>query len=112
MPILVALFRLATLLLVIGYVAINFLADLPLFLIAENLIYAVVYAGLLYLSATGNGYAYCLISAVAMFNAGRVSRSVVTPEGGLAELAVEHIPLLALILFVGLLALYLGLSKT
>ena len=97
-------------LLVIGYIVINFVADLPRFLVGENLLLAVVYLILAVLVYTRGGAWYYALSVVASFNAGRVSRSIVTPEGELADLAKEHVPLLALILLIAVLAFYLGLG--
>jgi len=97
--------------LVAGYIGINFEADLPRFLIAENIGLAILY--LVWVAAVLGGarWAYPYLLFISSFNAGRVSRSVVTPEGKPAELAREHIPLLALVLAVALLALYSTLSR-
>jgi hypothetical protein len=91
--------------LVAGYIGINFTADLPRFLVVENIALAVTYTILLVAHLKGAKAAYPVFTLVAGFNAGRVSRSIVTPRGELGELAVQHIPLLALILAVALLAL-------
>ena len=109
-PALVALEALLAIL-IIGYITINFTADLPRFLIGENLLLAGVYILLAILVYTRGGAWYYALSAIASFNAGRVSRSIVTPEGELAELAKEHVPLLLLILIVSVLAFYLGLAE-
>jgi hypothetical protein len=97
-----------TLLLALGHVGINFGADLPRFLVAENLVLAAIYlagvAGLL----RGSRVAALVAGLVAVYSAGRVSRSIVSPEGQLGELWLQHIPLLALDLAVGLLGVYLG----
>ncbi len=95
-----------TAVLIAGYIGINFAADLPRFLIGENLVLAAAYAVSAYALASGKPWAHPLLLFVSAFNAGRVSRSVVTPRGELGELAVEHIPLLAVILAVSLLSLY------
>ena len=52
----------------------------------------------------GRGWAYPVAAVVAGFNAGRVSRSVVDPTGSPGPLALEHLPLLALVLAVAFLA--------
>jgi hypothetical protein len=97
--------------LILGYIAINFVVDLPRFLIGENLILAVAYIFILYLILTGNNrIGQPLLLFVSAFNAGRVSRSVITPEGEAGELAIEHIPLLVLILLISIIALYLTMS--
>ncbi len=91
-----------------GYVAVNPLlltVGAPAFLVAENLAYAVAYAALLPGVARGSPRALAAAGALAMFNAGRVSRTVVTPSGQPGPLALEHVPLLALLLLVGALAL-------
>ncbi|MEB3846746.1 MAG: hypothetical protein GSR74_02075 [Desulfurococcales archaeon] len=108
-PALAALEALLTIL-IIGYITINFTADLPRFLVGENLLLAGVYLILAILVYTRGGAWYYALSTVASFNAGRVSRSIVTPEGEFAELAKEHVPLLSLILLVAVLAFYLGIG--
>lgn len=89
-------------LLVLGYVGINFMAELPRFLVAENLALAAAYALALALHLRGGGYLYT--ASLAWFNAGRVSRSIVSPTGEAGSLALEHVPLLALIAAVALTA--------
>jgi len=97
------------LLLAAGHVGIIFATELPGFLVAENVVLAAIYllGAVLYL-ARGAAAAALAAGVVAVFSAGRVSRSIVSPEGGLGELWVQHIPLLALDLAVGLLGIYLG----
>jgi len=109
-PALIALEALLAIL-IVGYIVINFTADLPRFLVGENLLLAGAYILLAVLVYTRGGAWYYALSAIASFNAGRVSRSIVTPEGELAELAKEHVPLLLLILIVSVLAFYLGLVE-
>lgn len=88
--------------LILGYIGINFIARLPGFLIAENISLAIAYAVTLLLHLKGRGYIYT--ASLAWFNAGRVSRSIVEATGELAPLAYQHIPLLALILLIAILA--------
>ncbi|MEB3852166.1 MAG: hypothetical protein LRS49_06280 [Desulfurococcales archaeon] len=94
-------------LLVVGYVGINFAADLPAFLVAENVFYAAVYlAGILFY---GNPRVLEAVSIIAAFNAGRVSRSVVTPEGRLfndkPQVVASHAALTLLVLAAAVAAL-------
>ncbi|MFP3908284.1 MAG: hypothetical protein ACLFVX_00345 [Archaeoglobaceae archaeon] len=90
--------QLLLLILIAGYIGINFFADLPLFLVGENLVYAALYAlGLLNMSKRPVVISLIVLSA---FNAGRVSRSVIEPTGELAPIAIGHLPLLVLILAV------------
>ena len=112
MVVLVTIFRLMTILLIVGYLAINLVADLPKFLIIQNLVYAIAYSLLLYLTWTSshNYYYYFAFSFLAAFNAGRVSRSIIGPDGTIMDLAVEHVPLFTWVLAVGLLSLYLGIK--
>ena len=97
-----------TLLLIAGHIGIIFATELPGFLVAENIVLAAIYlagvAGLL------RGQAGLVLAAgiVALYSAGRVSRSIVSPEGQLGELWLQHIPLLLLDLAVGLLGVYIG----
>jgi len=92
-------------LLVLGYIAINIAADLPKFLIAENLVLATLYTLAAALIATSHRAGQPLTLFISAFNAGRVSRSIVTPRGEIEELALQHVPLLALILVVSIIAL-------
>ena len=92
-------------LLIIGYIAINITADLPRFLIAENIALAIAYTATLALILKGSRAAQPTALLVSAFNAGRVSRSIITPEGQIADLAKEHTPLLATILLVSIIAL-------
>jgi hypothetical protein len=98
-------------LLILGYIFINFGADLPRFLIGENLTLATAYAILIYLILAGNRAGQPLTLFVSAFNAGRVSRSIVSPRGELGELALQHVPLLSLILLVSIISLYLILIE-
>jgi hypothetical protein len=95
--------------LIIGYIVINFFADLSGFLIAENISLAIIYIILLVMIVEKGGVWFFATSTIASFNAGRVSRSVITPEGEAGELAKEHVPLLSLILLIVVLSFYLGL---
>ncbi|MCE4628228.1 MAG: hypothetical protein F7C34_03665 [Desulfurococcales archaeon] len=92
-------------LLIIAYLAINLVADLPRFLIGENLALALAYAASLTLILRGYSAGQPLTLFVSAFNAGRVSRSIVSPRGEVQELALQHVPLLALILLVSIIAL-------
>lgn len=86
------------LILIAGYIGINFFADLPIFLVGENLAYAALYAlGLLNLNKRP---VIILLVVLSAFNAGRVSRSVIEPTGELAPIAMGHLPLLILIIVV------------
>lgn len=91
-------------LLAIGYIGINFAAELPKFLVGENLLLAILYLGLAVATYYERTWAAPATMLLAGFNAGRVSRSIITPEGDVGDLALEHLPLLALILLVGVLA--------
>lgn len=94
-------------LLVVAYIGINFVADLPAFLIAENLFYAAIYAiGLVF---AGRPHVLDAVALIAAFNAGRVSRSVITPEGRLYSdrppVVASHATLAALVFLAAVLSL-------
>jgi formate/nitrite transporter FocA (FNT family) len=89
-------------LLVASYVGINLMGGLPAFLVGENLALAAGYALGLALHLRGRGHLYT--ASLAWFNAGRVSRSIVSPAGELGSLALQHLPLLALLVLVGVLS--------
>jgi len=73
--------------------------SLPAFIVAENLAYGAAYLALAWRYW---GPAPLAASIVAAFNAGRLSRSVLSPTGELAPLALEHAPVLLLSLAVAL----------
>ncbi len=101
--------KILLLILIAGYIGINFFADLPLFLVGENLIFAALYSlGLLNLNKKPVIISLIVLSA---FNAGRVSRSVIEPSGELAPIAMGHLPLLILILAVMLLLVRVLVKK-
>lgn len=91
--------------LIISYIMINFTADLPRFLIGENITLAVLYTVILVAALKCKPWSQPLLLMVSSFNAGRVSRSIVSPRGEIQELALQHVPLLSLILLVSLLSL-------
>lgn len=93
--------------LIIGYVAINFVAPLPLFLIVENLVYSVLYATFLVALARRDDVGALGLAALSSFNAGRVSRSIITPRGEITDMALAHMPLFILLLTLLVLSLCL-----
>ncbi|MEB3789002.1 MAG: hypothetical protein GSR72_03820 [Desulfurococcales archaeon] len=97
-------------LLIVGYLGINFTADLPRFLIGENIFYVVLYTISFVAIYKQFDWAQAYTILVAGFNAGRVSRSIISPRGEVGELAVQRIPLLSLIIIVALLAFYLEIK--
>lgn len=99
------LLRALVALLIIAYLGINLVAPLSRFLVVENLVLAATYTGALIGLLKKMRKASVYLVLLAGFNAGRVSRSIVSPTGELGRLAAEHVPLLALILLVALLAL-------
>jgi len=100
------------LLLAAGHVGIIFAVSLPPFLVAENVVLAAVYVSgaVLYLVRGLRG-AVLAAGLVAVFGAGRVSRSIVSPEGVLGDMWLQHVPLLAADLAVGLLGVALGCRR-
>ncbi len=92
-----------TVILVAGYIGADVVLPLPRFLFYENIVYAAVYAVLGFLLIRGRRVEP-IYALVAGFNAGRVSRTVVTPEGAPGHLALQHVPLLLLVLLVAVLA--------
>lgn len=90
--------------LALAHLAIG-LVGLPPALIAENLLLAVAYMGLVAAMARRWGKAALSVYLFTVsFEAGRVSRSVMTPAG-LAPLWMQHLPLLAYLLLLAALAL-------
>jgi len=106
-------------LLIIGHIAINFTAELPRFLVAENIVKTVLYIIGLYAVHRGLPWGYYYVAIVAAFGAGRVSRTVVDPYGRLGAagpdckpnpaMAYAHIPLVLVELLAAILAALAGL---
>lgn len=83
---------------VLGYLGINLTASLPRSIVAENLLLAAVYALILLGVHRGMPEALIALVLVASFNAGRVSRSIWDPLEGWGPLALQHVPLLTLLI--------------
>ncbi|AEM39124.1 hypothetical protein Pyrfu_1265 [Pyrolobus fumarii 1A] len=94
-------------LLVAGYLGMDLVVSLPPFIFYENIVLAVTYAVFAAMIVRGRNV-YPWLALVAGFNAGRVSRSVVTSLGEPGRLALQHTPLLIMLLLVGTLAAYLS----
>ena len=94
---------------ILGYLGINFTAQIPRAIIAENITYAAAYAIILAGIVKGLPHAFLTLIIIASINAGRVSRSIWDPLQGWGPLALQHMPLLILLLLLSLLpALYLA----
>ena len=102
----------AMLLLAAGYVSINFTTSLPRFLVGENLVLAAGYLLFTYLVYSGNCRVLPFLTLFSAFNAGRVSRSIIEPTGEFGELALQHLPLLLLILLVSVLSALLASQQS
>lgn len=77
---------------------------LPAFLVAENLLYGAAYLAIAYATYSRGSLDGVRLPALVLlgFNMGRVSRSVVSPEGSLQEGWIPHLLLLAFIAAVAL----------
>ncbi|MFN3804517.1 MAG: hypothetical protein ACK4SY_05635 [Pyrobaculum sp.] len=95
------------LLLSAGYLAIN-LVGLPPLLVAENITLAAIYLALAFLRWR---HAALLTALVALFNAGRVSRTIWSPTTGFGGLALEHVPLFLYLLLVAAVAVRTELRR-
>ncbi len=86
-------------LLSIGYFGIQLFIEIPRFIIFQNLIYGTLYLVFTYFVArdTKNITIYILLTIIAAFNAGRLSRSIITPVGTLDVEARNHLPLFLLL---------------
>ena len=90
------------------YISINVFIPLPVFLIFENLMLALLYVGsTIYLYRAGCPVPLLVLST---FNLGRLSRSLISPTGDIPPLAASHLPLFILILALVVSTLY-GLIK-
>ncbi len=94
-------------LLAAGHAGIVFIVKLNLFLLVENVVLALLYTASILGVVKGFKWGYSLAAIVALFSAGRVSRSIITAAGSLGPLAIQHIPLFVLDLATGLIALHI-----
>ena len=109
MKLLTNLVKTLLLLLVAGYLGINFFQRLPPFLVLENIVYSLLYLTCLTILVKKGRVGGVITLAIVSFNAGRVSRSIITPTGELARLALAHVPLLTLLLVLVLLVTILSI---
>jgi len=96
-----------TLLTVIGYFTINILIPIPEFIKYENYLYILLYILTYIVSRRGN---YIPITALIFFNIGRLSRSIITSHGEIADLALQHLPLLIYLFLFGIYTSYKTLT--
>ncbi|MFN7106484.1 MAG: hypothetical protein ACK4M3_07900 [Pyrobaculum sp.] len=100
--------KILLLLLAAGYLAIN-LVGLPPLLVAENMTLAAIYLALAFSKWR---HAPLLTASVALFNAGRVSRTIWSPTAGFGTLAWEHVPLFLYLLLVAAIAIRTQLRQS
>jgi hypothetical protein len=93
----------------VGFTALSY-RSLPQLIAVENICWALLYT-LCLLILTRWGSSLPLV-AVASFNAGRVSNAIVTSTGDVGRLAIQHLPLLLLLLTLAVLAAYLELHRS
>ena len=100
------------LLLAIGYLAINFITPLPMFLMGENILYAILYTLAFYQIAIKENKRWLIyLTSISAFNMGRVSRTLIEPTGEIPKLSLAHVPLFSVILIVFVLSLLLSLKN-
>ncbi len=93
------------LILLIGFIAINLVAQLPSFLVAENLLVALTIAIGLLFTRIKPALGLSTLVFISIFYAGRISRSVITSSGSLAPMWDAHAPVALLLAVLGLLSL-------
>ncbi len=92
-----------TIILIAVYGAAIFFLNIPLFLKLENFLYIILYPLFTYLHLKKNVSGPLV--ALAFFNAGRISRTILTPDGRFHEMAFNHAPVFVLLVMLGVLAL-------
>ena len=107
----IPLFRLSVIIVIVGFVVINFLVSLPKFIVAENLTYSVLFTiSLVFSDGRGGKLLSMLLS---MFIAGRISGSILSSAGKIEPLAVNHILLEVHLIFIGIISwILLAMPKT
>lgn len=88
----------------LGFTIVSY-RSLPVFIVFENIVWAILYA-LSLLALHYLNIAWPTL-AIASFNAGRVSHALVTSTGEIGRLALEHTPLFTLLLVLVILSAYL-----
>ncbi len=90
--------------LIIGFLFINFITSLPLFLVCENLIIAsLLTIGLILYFKKFRISSYILLITSLIYS-GRISRSVISPEGNLQPLWEPHLIVVILLMILGFLS--------
>ncbi|MCC6060595.1 MAG: hypothetical protein LM578_03585 [Desulfurococcaceae archaeon] len=92
----------------IGFTVASY-RSLPQFIVFENIGWVLLYTLCLLVLVYREEPLPLL--AVASFNAGRVSNAIVTSTGDIGRLAIQHLPLLLLLLTLAILAAYTGLRR-
>jgi len=86
-----------------SYILVTLFIPIPLFIKYENILLILLYIVSLYLFNRG---VYWPLPILITFNIGRLSRSIVTSTGEVGERALEHIPLLILLVVFLIYVLY------
>ncbi|MDT7888671.1 MAG: hypothetical protein RQ885_06815 [Desulfurococcales archaeon] len=92
-------------LLIIGFLGIVFLIPLPLFLVLENIVVALLLAIGLLLTIKDLRIGLYLLSIVSLVYSGRISRSVISPTGSLLPLWEAHLAVVILLIALGILSM-------
>ncbi len=88
-----------------SYILVTAFIPIPLFIKYENILLVALYLAAIYLFNRGMQWPLLVLIS---FNIGRLSRSIVTSTGEVAERATEHIPLLILLLVFLAYSIYLA----
>ena len=88
----------------IGYLVITIFIPIPTFIKYENILYSTLYILFTYIAIK---FSKVPLISLIFFNVGRISRSIITPYGEIAEMAREHMPLLLFLVLYGLYVSYL-----
>ncbi len=92
-------------LVIASYILVTVFIPIPLFIKYENILLVALYLAAIFLFNKGVHWPLLVLIS---FNIGRLSRSIVTSTGEVAERASEHVPLLILLLIFLFYAVYLS----
>jgi predicted membrane metal-binding protein len=106
----VSFVRVLSVILAVGFIAINIAIPLPHFIVIENIMLSVllICGAILTMSKRNLGLSILAISS--LYYSGRISRSVITTMGTLAPLWETHAPVFIVLIILGVMSIAM-LSK-
>lgn len=97
--------RVLSVILAVGFIAINIVTPLPLFMVIENITLSILLIGGTILTMGKRNLGLSILAISSLYYSGRISRSVVTPAGTLAPLWEAHVPVFIALVILGVISI-------